>query len=136
VLLQQCPQEVGRAVALAEERGLPLCEAERAVLDATHAEVGAYLLGLWGLPYPILEAVAFHHDPVPAAQTEFDLLASVAVAQTLVADSEPRRNGLRHRDSSTPIDGRYLAALDAPFDWAEAVRRVRDSSTSEDRADV
>ena len=65
------------------------------VLDATHSEAPTYLLGLWGLPYPILEAVAFHHDPAPAAQTEFDLLAAVAVAQRLVADSEPRRSGLR-----------------------------------------
>jgi HD-like signal output (HDOD) protein len=125
-----------RAVMLAEERGLPLCEAERTVLDATHAEVGAYLLGLWGLPYPILEAVAFHHDPAPAAQTEFDLLAAVAVAQALVADSEPRPSGLRHRNASSPIDGRYLAALGAPFDWAEAARRVHESSTHEDRSDV
>ena len=136
VLLQQCPQEMVRAVVLAEERGLPLCEAERTVLDATHAEVGAYLLGLWGLPYPILEAVAFHHDPAPAAQTEFDLLAAVAVAQALVADSEPRPSGLRHRNASSPIDGRYLAALGAPFDWAEATRRVHESSTHEDRSDV
>ena len=136
VLLQQCPQEVARAVALAEERNLPLCEAERIVLDATHAEVGAYLLGLWGLPYPTLEAIAFHHDPAPAAQTEFDLLAAVAIAQTLVAESEPRRGGLRNRDSSTPIDAHYLAALGAPFDWAEAVRRVRESTAHEDGSDV
>ncbi|MGH7104901.1 MAG: HDOD domain-containing protein [Acetobacteraceae bacterium] len=134
VLLQQCPQEMGRAVALANERGLPLWEAERMVLDATHSEVGAYLLGLWGLPYPILEAVAFHHDPAPAAQTEFDLLAAVAVAQRLVADSEPRRSGLRDRGPSSRIDGGYLAALRAPFDWAEAARRCHESSTHEDRS--
>jgi len=134
VLLQQCPQEMGRAVALANERGLPLWEAERMVLDATHSEVGAYLLGLWGLPYPILEAVAFHHDPAPAAQTEFDLLAAVAVAQRLVADSEPRRSGLRDRGPSSRIDGDYLTALRAPFDWAEAVRRIHESSTHEDRS--
>ena len=29
----------------------------------THAAAGAYLLGLWGLPSAVVEAVAFHHDP-------------------------------------------------------------------------
>jgi len=132
VLLQQCPEDVGRAVELAEERGIALCDAEREVLDATHAEVGAYLLGLWGLPYPILEAVAFHHDPRPAAQTEFDLLAAVAVAQALVADTEPRRSELAHQDSPSPLDEHYFAGLVAPFDWAEAVRRVGEACTHEE----
>ena len=30
----------------------------------THAEVGAFLLGLWGLPFRIVEAVANHHAPL------------------------------------------------------------------------
>lgn len=29
---------------------------------ATHADVGAYLLRLWGLPFSLVEAVARHHD--------------------------------------------------------------------------
>ena len=29
----------------------------------SQARVCAYLLGLWGLPYPIVEAVANHHAP-------------------------------------------------------------------------
>lgn len=38
--------------------------AEKAVMGADHAEVGACLLGKWGLPEPILEAVRCHHKPV------------------------------------------------------------------------
>jgi putative nucleotidyltransferase with HDIG domain len=34
-----------------------------AFMEAQHAHVGAYLLGLWGFPNPIVEAVAFHHAP-------------------------------------------------------------------------
>ena len=33
------------------------------MLGVTHAEIGAYLLGIWGLPYSIVEAVAHHHTP-------------------------------------------------------------------------
>ena len=32
-------------------------------LGFTHGGLGAYLLGLWGLPPRVVEAVAFHHDP-------------------------------------------------------------------------
>ncbi|HXS28430.1 MAG TPA: response regulator [Steroidobacteraceae bacterium] len=128
VLLQQCPQEMARAIKLAAERGLPLHEAERVVLEATHAEVGAYLLGLWGLPYPILEAVALHHNPMLAPQSEFDLLAAVAVAQELIAGSEPDRKGASHQGVSPAVDARYLATIRAPFDWAQAEQIVRGNS--------
>jgi HD-like signal output (HDOD) protein len=38
-------------------------EAELLVLGITHSELGACLLGTWGLPLPILEAIAWHHEP-------------------------------------------------------------------------
>ncbi len=41
----------------------PLPVVERRMLGVTHAQVGAYLLGIWGLPPSIVEAVAYHHDP-------------------------------------------------------------------------
>ncbi len=37
--------------------------AEQAALGVTHAHVGAYLLGLWAFPHPVVEAVCHHHDP-------------------------------------------------------------------------
>lgn len=46
--------------------GLELIECERRTTGATHAQIGAYLLGLWGLPYSIVEAVALHHAPLPS----------------------------------------------------------------------
>jgi len=38
-------------------------EAEYKTFGTSHAEIGAYLLGLWGLPDPVVEAVACHHRP-------------------------------------------------------------------------
>jgi putative nucleotidyltransferase with HDIG domain len=51
--------------------------------QADHGAAGAYLLGLWGLPWPIVEAVAHHHDPARAEPTRFDVLAAVHVADAL-----------------------------------------------------
>jgi HD-like signal output (HDOD) protein/ActR/RegA family two-component response regulator len=42
--------------------------AELEILHTSHAVVGAYLLGLWGLPLPIIDAIA-HHDDAAAAPT-------------------------------------------------------------------
>lgn len=38
-------------------------EAEYQSFGTSHAEIGAYLLGLWGLPDSVVEAVACHHRP-------------------------------------------------------------------------
>jgi HD-like signal output (HDOD) protein/ActR/RegA family two-component response regulator len=42
--------------------GCPLWETERQMIGATHAQVGAYLLGLWGFPESVLNAVSMHHS--------------------------------------------------------------------------
>jgi HD-like signal output (HDOD) protein len=56
--------ETDREIAkLCREEGAKRCDIERQRLGATHAEIGAYLLALWGLPDPIIEATAFHHAP-------------------------------------------------------------------------
>lgn len=54
---------------------------ERELLGVSHAEVGAYLLGLWGLPLDIVEAVAYHHHPELAVAT--DTLVALHVADAL-----------------------------------------------------
>ncbi len=45
------------------KQNISFSEAEADTLGCNHAEVGAYLLGLWGLPDPVVEAVAYHNKP-------------------------------------------------------------------------
>jgi putative nucleotidyltransferase with HDIG domain len=52
-------------------------------VDRHHAEVGAYLLGLWGFPSHIVEAVARHHAPGRRAGRRLDLTTLVHVADRL-----------------------------------------------------
>lgn len=49
-----------------------------------HAEAGAYLLGLWGLPMPIIEAVAFHLEPQRSNTRSFWVTGAVHVALAMV----------------------------------------------------
>ena len=58
--------------------------AEREIFGVTHAEVGAYLLGLWGIPFPIVEAVAFHHRPSEVAPESRALVGAIHIASGLV----------------------------------------------------
>src|ERR1044071_1274528 len=53
-----------RAVEYAIKGKMRLLEAEVDFFGAEHAELGGCLLASWGLPQPIVEAVALHHKPV------------------------------------------------------------------------
>jgi HD-like signal output (HDOD) protein len=63
VLAQNLSDSYQKALdeALKENR-LPW-EVEHEILGATHAEIAAYLMGLWGIKFPVVEAIAFHHTP-------------------------------------------------------------------------
>lgn len=81
VLASQLSQAYAQWQAAVERGdGSPL-DLEQQVFGATHAEVGAYLLSVWGLPAPIVEAVGFHHRPAAAQTTGFTLLTAIHVAQ-------------------------------------------------------
>ncbi|MFC7521622.1 HDOD domain-containing protein [Xanthomonas populi] len=55
----------------------------------SHAEIGAYLLGVWGLPGAIVEAVAHHRDPHRVAHRQFDAVGVVHVAVALAHGVAP-----------------------------------------------
>jgi len=55
----------------------------------SHAEIGGYLLGLWGLPYILVEAVALHHGPNRVPHEHFDAVSAVHVANLLAHELDP-----------------------------------------------
>jgi HD-like signal output (HDOD) protein len=118
ILLQECPQEIARAVEVARAESIPMHQAEHAVMGASHAEIGAYLLGLWGLPHAVLEAVAFQHQPQQVQQKQFDVLAALSTAHALLP---PGTNAFGFVEPMTGnVGAEYLGRLNAPFDWARA----------------
>lgn len=64
----QCPDDCRRVYEMVRQNNRRVAEAETEVLGLTHAQVGAYLLGLWGLPGQVVHAVVRHHaaEPDPA----------------------------------------------------------------------
>jgi HD-like signal output (HDOD) protein len=63
LILLKVPRQYNQVMDLIEKSGCDPVEAEYIVMKTSHAELGAYLLGLWGLPDSIVETVAFHHNP-------------------------------------------------------------------------
>jgi putative nucleotidyltransferase with HDIG domain len=61
--------------------------AEKAVFGADHSEVGACLLKKWGLPEPILEAVAHHHSPVTKPDIQLSAVVHLANCAAHLAGS-------------------------------------------------
>lgn len=106
VLSTNFPEQYGEVLANLHNERLSVCDAERAVFKASHEDVGAYLLGLWGVSDAIVEAVAFHHHPRERSHEGFSLLAAVHVANALEEAGDP----ITTSGIPTPIDREYLTA--------------------------
>lgn len=67
------------------KNGQPVLATEYEFLGTSHAEMGGYLLGIWGLPNPIVEAVTMHHFPgLQAVITQPDPLTALHLANGLI----------------------------------------------------
>lgn len=83
MLADSLPKEFQDVLTRAATRSEPFYKIETEVFGATHAGLAAYLLGLWGLPAMIVEAVAFHHTPEKSTHQKFSPLTAVHVANAL-----------------------------------------------------
>lgn len=84
-------EEYRAAMRLSRQNNIPVWRAELEIFGATHAEAGAYLLGLWGLSFPVIEAVAGHHQPPSTLPSEFSALTAVHLANALQYAKPPLR---------------------------------------------
>ena len=87
VLAVNLPEQYAQARLRSKSELLPLVDAERATFGASHADVGGYLLGLWGLPVSLIEAAMFHHRPGLCKTRSFTPLSIVHVANVLEQSS-------------------------------------------------
>ncbi len=122
ILATHLPHQFDAALEASAARHVPLFEAERETIGATHAQVGAYLLGLWGLPDSTVEAVAFHHEPAACTLRAFAPLTAVHAADALLHAAVDGPDS-----AEAHLDAEFLAAADCsarPTDWQEIAREV------------
>ena len=82
ILARFIPKGLEEIVDLIHAENLAMYDAENKILGLSHPALGAWVLGRWGLPAPIVEAVEFHHHPT-RAQNGFDLAGIVYLANIL-----------------------------------------------------
>ncbi|MCC6819465.1 MAG: response regulator [Verrucomicrobiota bacterium] len=105
VLAANFPEQYGTVLAkISDSRSYGT--AEREVFGCSHAEIGGYLLGLWGLPVPVVEAITLHHTPGASVQPVFSALTATHVANALLHQLEARPH-----PGAAGMDMDYLSAL-------------------------
>ncbi|NMC49676.1 MAG: HDOD domain-containing protein [Desulfovibrio sp.] len=87
--------------------GRAVHDMEKELFQATHAEIGAYLLGLWGLPENVVAAIFFHHTPPLDPPTGFSTLMAVHAANSLEHDLVV----FNAEYAPHPMDMEYLARI-------------------------
>ena len=92
VLAAHYPEEYDQILGLSCQKEINLWEMEQGVFQTTHAAVGAYLIGLWGLHPETAEALAFHHTPKAGSQKDFNLVTVVHVADFLASQSDESKS--------------------------------------------
>ncbi|MGA8109865.1 MAG: response regulator [Acidobacteriaceae bacterium] len=93
--------EIGRRL---KEEGGSVEEVEAEILGCSHAQLGGYLMSIWGLPTSLVEAVAFHHCPLKTFESTFSALTAVHCADALV-------HVVQDGNEKTAIDESYLDRL-------------------------
>jgi HD-like signal output (HDOD) protein len=87
VLATEEPDELTPVLAIAHREHRPIYEVERELCGVTHAEIGAHLMALWGLPLSVTAAVCAQHDH-PLDDAPFDEVAATHVANILIEEVE------------------------------------------------
>lgn len=106
ILLDRFPEKCREILRAQNSCKCRSWEAESHVIGTTHAHVGAYLLGIWGLSEEIVEAIAFHHSPRQCPNKTFNILTTVHLA-----------DGLEHEENTAlglyeeRLDNEYLDTL-------------------------
>jgi HD-like signal output (HDOD) protein len=109
------PDQYGKILERAKSGGVDFLQVECETFGASHADVGGYLLGLWGLPTPVVEAIALHHQPMLTATDSFTPLTAVHVANAII-------NARTAREPE--VDAGYLERLkltDRLNGWRETI---------------
>ena len=91
---------------------------ETRVFGTTHAALGAYILGLWGIPETVIEAVAWHHQPGKIKPVEPTAMVAVQIAEEILDSIEEKR----------PVDTREFSGWVTPAkvsEWRDLVPGLR-----------
>ncbi len=130
LLLSLLGKEYDEIVETARQNRTRLEHEENLQLQATHADIGAYLIGLWGFNAEIIQAVAFHHDLQRLPGRTFSAALAIHVANVFYYEQFPE-NAV---GSPPPLQITYLESLGiaASLDsWRQSCQSILERSNDE-----
>lgn len=107
-LLGVAPKEYGRHFLAADDDAL--CEAEKASLQITHAEAGAWMIERWRLDSFLADSVLYHHEPARQLEAAHPLVRIVLLANRLSVNG-PESPAVSEASSLCGINPRELQTL-------------------------
>lgn len=82
VLFSSFPEKYSEVLRTLNSEHVSTYQAEADILGFSHAEVGAYLLALWGFDADVVNAVFSHHDPSKQDKCEVSPALAVHIANS------------------------------------------------------
>lgn len=108
VLQQYFREELEHVLQTMRDKKVSFYEAELAVYNGTHSDLGSYLADKWNLPLPLIEAIDLHHRPGEAAEEP----ALVSVVHIANAVASGLGYGFAGSTKNTDLDAQALECLD------------------------
>ena len=136
VLAAHLPREFERTLEASRTEQRPLHVVELEQIGTTHAEIGAYLLGLWGLTGAVVDAVSRHHRPqVPeGGMAGLDVLAITHIADGLAGEVAHQKTGESLPAGAGLLNHEYLNQLGVEAElpeWRAMAQQVHDGPQGE-----
>jgi putative nucleotidyltransferase with HDIG domain len=124
ILLSNFEEEYFKIKDKATMESIPMHTMEKKILGIDHSHLGAYLLGLWGLPETLIETVAYHHNPGEYYNKQFSPVLSVYIADAVKRHEE--KNVQRNQYNVLPpiIEAAFLEELNLREKVPMAVNKI------------
>lgn len=138
VLAVRLPDLFERSLRVSQEQHRPLHGVEAELMGVSHAEIGAYLLNLWGLSRSIVDAVCHHHDPRKArpAGEGLEMAGIVHVADALANEVRAGEES-KEEVARSLLDLQYLAGYGVVDDvtrWRAIAKNLADGAQTPEAA--
>ena len=104
VLASNLPEEYRGVCDLVKQDNIDIWQAEERVFGTNYAQIGAYILGLWGIDNDVVAAIAYQHHPLDIPDKKFSALTALVVARSV--------NSLADSDDTSAIDEDVLSYID------------------------
>ena len=113
------PEKYCNAMIKAHKNSVDLSYVESAIFGLSHAEVGGYLLSMWGFEPNIVKNVTYHEDPQALKQPEFTPLWAIYFAKILVNNSD-----IKSIIKKLPKDVHITSCIDRVDIWIKECNKI------------